>query len=128
MAKRKPSRKVLHRARELRERASRSPFWEKNIEELLKSNNELFKGPISHEDMEACYNFVLDCYDPNVQQEEWKWLEDEESEKDDFNMFFSLIELDDRDSITAVMLWETEDRELVARFLSKKYEWKAPAE
>jgi hypothetical protein len=117
--------KLKKEATRIRKEARLSPFWKENIEALLESNNRLFLGPISYEYMEQCYERIMDDYDPN------KIFKDDVKEKDlstylmlqadTINPFFSLIELDDQRQVSNVMLWETEDREMIGALLSQKY-------
>jgi hypothetical protein len=119
---------LLSEATRIREEAKKTIYWKLNIEALLESNHECFVGPISYEDIEACFNFILDQYDPNIlirdgilSERDYKiYVENSE----DGNPFFSLIELDEEKNVKDVILWETDDRELVGEFLSKKYKWR----
>ena len=109
---------ICNRAREVREKAHASVYWKLNIEALLESNNLIFQGPISYQDMEECYNRVLDEYDPNILE---YWETDTESY--DGNPFWSLVELENGE-VSNVMLWETQDVESIATYLSQKYKWR----
>lgn len=119
---------ILTEAARIRKAAQASPYWNLNIDALIESNNECFVGPITRIDMEACFNFVLDKYDPNV------LIKDGLLNPDDYpsyienhidrNPFFSLIELDDNRDVKDVVLSDTVDCEWVGEFLSAKYEWK----
>lgn len=119
---------ILAEATRIRKAAQESPYWNLNIDALIESNNECFEGPISREDMEACFNFVLDKYDPNVLIKEGFMTPEDYSfyieNYSDGNPFFSLIELDDERNVKDVVLGETDDCEWVGEFLSKKYKWK----
>lgn len=118
----------LREVSRIRSEAQKSRFWDLNIDALIESNSKCFEGPISRTDMEECYNFVLDQYDPHVLIRTG-YLKDADYEDyvnyyADRNPFIELIELDDQRNIKDVVLYTTDDREFVAEFLSKKYKWK----
>jgi hypothetical protein len=119
---------LLAEATRIRAEAKKSEFWKLNMEALLESNNELFEGPIAYDDIEACYNYVLDLYDPNVLLKNGGLIHGEYQSyvesSGDGNPFFSLIQLDGNRNVEDVILWETDDVEAVGEFLSKKYKWK----
>lgn len=111
----------------LRVEAKALASWKDNINELIISNNELFEGPISYENMEACYNSILDMYDPNV------LIRNNELSKDDYDEFeaelggdpfWSLLELDTEGRVVDVLLYETVDCKAVGEYLQGKYSWR----
>lgn len=117
---------ICEQATLFRKKAKSTKEWKLNIEALLESNNALFKGPISYEDMEACFNYVLDRYDPNVLIQQGELKEEDYQmfiEEYDGNPFWSLMEIDEHGNIIDVFLYDTDDREAVAEFLEKKYKW-----
>lgn len=115
----------------LRVAARKIESWSLNIDELLKSNEAFFEGTISREDMEACYDYVLDQYDPNYLIEH-KYLEEKDyqgylenfDEDPHYNPFFELLEIDETGKVVDVVLYTTDDREHLAKFLIKKYKYK----
>jgi len=118
---------ICMHAKALREQAKSLDIWELNIDALLNSNNWIFEGPISREDMKACFNYVLDFYDPN------KLIAEGELPEEDYdlykveydgNPFWSLFEVNEQGKVVDVFLHETEDCEEVGRFLEKKYKWR----
>jgi hypothetical protein len=117
---------LLNEAIRIRKAAVQSPLWNLNIDALLETNNECFAGPVLRADMEACYNFVMDQYDPHLLIKEG-FLKPEQYESYleniDGNPFYSLIELDEQRNIKNIWLEDTADCELVGEFLSKKYKW-----
>ncbi|NVN19251.1 hypothetical protein GUA46_12950 [Muricauda sp. HICW] len=115
---------ICMHAKTLREQAKSTKYWELNIKALLESNNEIYEGPISNEDMEACFNYVLDFYDPN------KLIEEGELPKEEYdfyideytgNPFWSLFDVNEEGQVVDVFLYETDDCEAVGDFLDKKY-------
>ncbi len=118
----------VQEAKRIRQAAKQSEFWRLNIEALIESNNGLFEGPISYDDMEACYTYVLDQYDPELLIREDLLKPDQYDEYlrtyRDSNPFFPLIELDENRKIKNVVLWETADCEMVGDFLSRRYKWR----
>ncbi|MBW8198512.1 hypothetical protein [Flagellimonas abyssi] len=115
---------ICMHAKTLREQAKATENWEFNIRDLLESNNEIYEGPISNGDMEACFNYVLDLYDPN------KMIEEGELPKEEYdfyineytgNPFWSLFDVNEEGLVVDVFLYETDDCEAVGEFLDKKY-------
>ncbi|MFD2098764.1 hypothetical protein [Flagellimonas iocasae] len=111
----------------LRKQARTVGEWELNIYALLESNHEIFEGPISLEDMEDCFNHVLDLYDPNVMIRNGELTEEDYScyiESYDGNPFWSLFQVDEKGNVIDVFLYETDDCEAVGAFLEEKYKRK----